>query len=158
MRLVQGRPTEYPTPGQSVARKRVWGDFSTGGSRGIRTQQEYVRKGGATARVMLIQAAANEWKVPASERCVLSGANVLDATSTQPRRHQQQRTVDRSFERHRLRRGAGLARERAQFLRDGSDAIGERAMESRFELALRTSARARNARVLSTWLRIAESG
>ncbi|MGH7345846.1 MAG: molybdopterin cofactor-binding domain-containing protein, partial [Candidatus Rokuibacteriota bacterium] len=26
--------TEYPTPGQSVARKRVWGDFSTGGSRG----------------------------------------------------------------------------------------------------------------------------
>lgn len=59
--------TEYPTPGQSVARKRVWGDFSTGGSRGIRSSQDYVRKGGATARVMLIQAAANEWKVPASE-------------------------------------------------------------------------------------------
>jgi isoquinoline 1-oxidoreductase beta subunit len=59
--------TEFPTPGQSVARKRAWGDFSTGGSRGIRTSQEYVRKGGATARVMLVQAAANEWKVPASE-------------------------------------------------------------------------------------------
>jgi isoquinoline 1-oxidoreductase beta subunit len=59
--------TEFPTPGQSVARKRAWGDFSTGGSRGIRTSQDYVRKGGATARVMLIQAAANEWKVPASE-------------------------------------------------------------------------------------------
>src|SRR5580700_8005864 len=59
--------TEYPTPGQSVARKRAWGDFSTGGSRGIRTSQDYVRKGGATARVMLIQAAADEWKVPASE-------------------------------------------------------------------------------------------
>ena len=29
--------TEFPTPGQSVARKRAWGDFSTGGSRGIRT-------------------------------------------------------------------------------------------------------------------------
>ena len=28
--------TEFPTPGQNVARKRVWGDFSTGGSRGIR--------------------------------------------------------------------------------------------------------------------------
>src|SRR3970040_2164418 len=42
--------TEYPTPGQSVARKRVWGDFSTGGSRGIRESHEYVRKGGATAR------------------------------------------------------------------------------------------------------------
>jgi isoquinoline 1-oxidoreductase subunit beta len=59
--------TEFPTPGQNVARKRVWGDFSTGGSRGIRTSQDYVRKGGATARIMLIQAAANEWKVPASE-------------------------------------------------------------------------------------------
>jgi isoquinoline 1-oxidoreductase subunit beta len=59
--------TEFPTPGENVARKRVWGDFSTGGSRGIRTSQDYVRKGGAIARVMLIQAAANEWKVPASE-------------------------------------------------------------------------------------------
>src|SRR2546422_8395740 len=59
--------TEYPTPGQSVARKRVWGDFSTGGSRGIRQSHEYVRKGGATARVMLVQAAADAWKVPAAE-------------------------------------------------------------------------------------------
>src|SRR5258706_6115882 len=65
--------TEYPTPGQSVARKRPWGDFSTGGSRGIRASQEYVRKGGATARVMLIQAAANEWKVPASECSAANG-------------------------------------------------------------------------------------
>ncbi|MGN1290302.1 MAG: molybdopterin cofactor-binding domain-containing protein [Bradyrhizobium sp.] len=65
--------TEYPTPGQSVARKRAWGDFSTGGSRGIRTSQDYVRKGGATARVMLIQAAANEWKVPAAECKVSNG-------------------------------------------------------------------------------------
>ena len=59
--------TEFPTPGQNLARKRVWGDMSTGGSRGIRTSHEYVRKGGAAAREMLIQAAANEWKVPASE-------------------------------------------------------------------------------------------
>ena len=59
--------TEYPTPGQNVARKRVWGDMSTGGSRGIRDSQDYVRKGGATAREMLKQAAANEWKVPVSE-------------------------------------------------------------------------------------------
>jgi isoquinoline 1-oxidoreductase beta subunit len=59
--------TEYPTPGQSVARKRVWGDFSTGGSRGIRMSHEYVRKGGATARTMLVQAAADAWAVPASE-------------------------------------------------------------------------------------------
>jgi isoquinoline 1-oxidoreductase beta subunit len=58
---------EYPTPGQSVRRKRVWGDFSTGGSRGIRTSHEYVRQGGAAARMMLVQAAANQWKVPAAE-------------------------------------------------------------------------------------------
>ena len=58
---------EYPTPGQSVKRKRVWGDFSTGGSRGIRMSHEYVRKGGAAARIMLVQAAANQWNVPASE-------------------------------------------------------------------------------------------
>src|SRR5215471_3316325 len=58
---------EYPTPGQNVARKRVWGDMSTGGSRGIRMSHEYVRQGGAAAREMLKQAAANEWKVPVSE-------------------------------------------------------------------------------------------
>jgi isoquinoline 1-oxidoreductase subunit beta len=65
--------TEFPSPGQNVARKRAWGDFSTGGSRGIRSSQDYVRKGGATAREMLIQAAANEWKVPASECTVSDG-------------------------------------------------------------------------------------
>src|SRR5687768_2990920 len=59
--------TEYPTPGQSLARNRVWGNFSTGGSQGIRGSQDYVRKGGAAARQMLIQAAADEWGVPASE-------------------------------------------------------------------------------------------
>jgi isoquinoline 1-oxidoreductase beta subunit len=58
---------ENPTPGQNVARKRVWGDYATVGSRAIRQSHEYVRKGGATAREMLKQAAASEWKVPASE-------------------------------------------------------------------------------------------
>jgi isoquinoline 1-oxidoreductase subunit beta len=64
---------EYPTPGQSVARKRVWGDFLTGGSHGIRTSHEYVRQGGAVAREMLKQAAANQWKVPVSELTVANG-------------------------------------------------------------------------------------
>ncbi len=59
--------TEYPTPGQNLARKRVWGDFSTGGSRGIRGSHDYVREGGAAARTMLIAAAAARWAVPASE-------------------------------------------------------------------------------------------
>lgn len=65
--------TEYPTPGENLARNRVWGNFSTGGSRGIRESHEYVRKGGATAREMLISAAAAEWKVPATE-CVAANS------------------------------------------------------------------------------------
>jgi isoquinoline 1-oxidoreductase beta subunit len=59
--------TEYPTPGESLARKRVWKDYSTGGSRGIRDSHQYVREGGAAARDMLIRAAAAAWGVPAAE-------------------------------------------------------------------------------------------
>jgi len=59
--------TEFPTPGENLARNRVWGESNTTGSRAIRDSHEYVRKGGATARIMLIQAAANAWNVPASE-------------------------------------------------------------------------------------------
>ena len=59
--------TEYPTPGQNLARNRIWGNFSTGGSRGIRESHDNVRKGGALARTVLIQAAADEWKVSAAE-------------------------------------------------------------------------------------------
>jgi isoquinoline 1-oxidoreductase beta subunit len=59
--------TEYPTPGTNLVRGRVWQSFSTGGSRGIRESHEYVRMGGATAREMLIQAAAKEWGVQPTE-------------------------------------------------------------------------------------------
>ena len=65
--------TEYPTPGQNLARNRIWGNFSTGGSRGIRDSQDYVRKGGAAARMMLVQAAAEGWQVPAAECRVSAG-------------------------------------------------------------------------------------
>lgn len=58
---------DYPTPGESLKRKGVWGSFSTGGSRGIRTSEDYVRKGGAAARIMLVQAAANQWGVSPAE-------------------------------------------------------------------------------------------
>lgn len=64
---------EFPTPGQNLARKRVWGDFLTAGSQGIRSSNEFVRKGGAAARMMLVQAAADAWKVPASECVVTDG-------------------------------------------------------------------------------------
>jgi isoquinoline 1-oxidoreductase beta subunit len=65
--------TEHINPGQSLARKRIWGDMSTGGSRGIRTSHDYVRRAGAAARMMLMQAAANEWKVPVGEVSVDKG-------------------------------------------------------------------------------------
>ena len=58
---------EFPTPGENLARERVWRDFSTGGSQGLRSSQQYVREGGAAARMMLVQAAANEWGVPAED-------------------------------------------------------------------------------------------
>ena len=59
--------TEYPTPGENLKRNRVWKNYSTGGSRGIRESNQYVREGGAMAREMLIAAAAAQWKVPAAE-------------------------------------------------------------------------------------------
>jgi isoquinoline 1-oxidoreductase beta subunit len=65
--------TEQITPGQNLAHKRAWGEMGTGGSRGIRTSQDYVRRGGAAARMMLVQAAADEWKVPVGELKVAKG-------------------------------------------------------------------------------------
>jgi isoquinoline 1-oxidoreductase beta subunit len=65
--------TDSITPGQNLARKRVWGEMGTGGSRGIRTSQDYVRRGGAAARMMLLQAAADQWKVPVGELAVSDG-------------------------------------------------------------------------------------
>ena len=65
--------TEGVTPGRNLAAKRAWGEMSTGGSRGIRTSQDYVRRGGAAARMMLLQAAADQWKVPVAEVTVSDG-------------------------------------------------------------------------------------
>src|SRR5437879_166252 len=64
---------EYASANANVKRKRVWGDMAAVGSRTIRNSQEYLRKAGATAREMLIAAAAQEWKVPASE-CTASNS------------------------------------------------------------------------------------
>src|SRR6266704_2694632 len=64
---------EWVAPGQNLARKRIWGDMATGGSRGIRGSQDYVRRGGAAARLMLVQAAADQWKVPVGELSVADG-------------------------------------------------------------------------------------
>jgi isoquinoline 1-oxidoreductase beta subunit len=61
------------TAGQNHATKRSWGDMSTGGSRGIRTSQDYLRQSGAAGRMMLLQAAADEWKVPVGELTASNG-------------------------------------------------------------------------------------
>ncbi len=71
---------EYPSPAESLKRKQAWGSYSTGGSRGIRTSEQYVRKGGAAARMMLVQAAANQWNVPASE-CVAKDSVITHTPS-----------------------------------------------------------------------------
>ncbi len=66
---------EYVAPQTNLASKRAWGDMSTGGSRGIRSSVEYVRKGGAAARAMLLQAAAARWNVPVTS--CLASASVI---------------------------------------------------------------------------------
>jgi isoquinoline 1-oxidoreductase beta subunit len=64
---------EFPTPGVNIARNRIWGDFETGGSYSIRGSHEHLRKAGAAARMLLVQAAANGWNVPAAECTVDKG-------------------------------------------------------------------------------------
>jgi isoquinoline 1-oxidoreductase beta subunit len=64
---------EYADVNEHVRRNRIFGSMSTGGSRGIRDSQEYVRKGGAAAREMLVLAAAQQWGVPAAECSVAKG-------------------------------------------------------------------------------------
>src|ERR1700752_4732370 len=53
--------TEFASPNEHVKRKRIWGSMSTTGSSGLRTSQEYLRKSGASAREMLVSAAATKW-------------------------------------------------------------------------------------------------
>lgn len=58
---------EYASANEHVRRNRVWGSMASVGSFTIRTSQEYLRKAGAGAREMLVQAAATRWNVPAGE-------------------------------------------------------------------------------------------
>jgi isoquinoline 1-oxidoreductase subunit beta len=51
----------------------MFGMQGTGGSTSIANSYEQLRKAGATARAMLVAAAADEWKVPASEITVEKG-------------------------------------------------------------------------------------
>jgi isoquinoline 1-oxidoreductase subunit beta len=64
---------EFASPNEHIRRNRIWGSMSTGGSQGIRSSQDYVRKAGASARAMLIEAAALQWKVPVGECVAANG-------------------------------------------------------------------------------------
>jgi len=64
---------EFASPEDNLRRHRAWGDMSTGGSRSIRTSQDFLRKAGAAAREMLIAAAAARWDVAAGDCNVARG-------------------------------------------------------------------------------------
>jgi len=55
-----------------------YGDQTTGGSLSIRSSWDPLRQAGATARAMLVTAAANTWSVPTSE-CMTRNSTVLHA-------------------------------------------------------------------------------
>ena len=90
--------TEFVSPAENLRRGQVWGDTSTGASRSIASSQAYLRRAGATAREMLIAAAAARWNVPAAQcrannstithgpsgRTVTFGAVAEDAAKIEP--------------------------------------------------------------------------
>jgi isoquinoline 1-oxidoreductase beta subunit len=71
---------EFVAPHENLRRRRAWGDMSTGGSRSVRNSQDLLRRAGATAREMLIGAAAAQWNVPTSE-CQAANSVITHASS-----------------------------------------------------------------------------
>jgi isoquinoline 1-oxidoreductase subunit beta len=72
--------TEFVSPRQNLLQDRIWGDLSTGASRSIATSQDYLRRAGATARDMLIAAAAARWNVPAAQ-CSVQNSTITHAAT-----------------------------------------------------------------------------
>jgi isoquinoline 1-oxidoreductase beta subunit len=64
---------------QAVGDEKIYGNQNTDGSFSVRTFFEPMRKAGATARMMLEQAAANKWKVEVSE-CKASNHEVVHSS------------------------------------------------------------------------------
>jgi isoquinoline 1-oxidoreductase beta subunit len=58
---------KFAAPAENLRRQRVFGDMSTNASRSVSASQIMLRTAGATAREMLIAAAADRWDAPASE-------------------------------------------------------------------------------------------
>lgn len=72
---------ELVEPGENLRRDRVWGDFATSNSRSIRATGPIMREAGATARAMLIDAAALAWNVPREELETEAGKVLHRATN-----------------------------------------------------------------------------
>ena len=72
--------TEFVSPTENLLRAQAWGDTSTGASRSIASSQRYLRRAGATARQMLIAAAAARWNVPPAQ-CSARNSRITHARS-----------------------------------------------------------------------------
>ena len=64
---------EFAPPHENRRRDRIWGNMSTGASRSISASQNDLRRAGASAREMLIAAAAARWNVPGKECAAANG-------------------------------------------------------------------------------------
>jgi CO/xanthine dehydrogenase Mo-binding subunit len=67
---------------QAETRTDLYPHLGTGGSTSVRTTYMDLRRAGATAREMLISAAASQWNVP-RERCVARSGAVIDQETNQ---------------------------------------------------------------------------
>ena len=79
---------EFPTPGQNVARKRVWGDFFTAGSQGIRSSNEIVRKRRSAVRPAMMLVVGRRRPMEGAGRRVHGG---------EARRHRRTRATGRTI-------------------------------------------------------------
>ena len=71
---------EYASAARNLREKGVYGEMTTVGSRGVRTSWQMLLQAGASARVRLIQAAAQRWNVPEAE-CEAANSKVTHKTS-----------------------------------------------------------------------------
>lgn len=69
-----------PAPAAEVYAHVEWGIQMTGGSTSMRTEYDRYRRAGATARAMLIAAAAQRWNVPAAQCRTEAGEVLHDAS------------------------------------------------------------------------------
>lgn len=63
----------YVDVNEHLRMDRAWGSMQTVGSQTIRNSQSYLREAGATARALLVAAAAQTWGVPAGDITVSNG-------------------------------------------------------------------------------------